>query len=105
MPSFRESYSSLQDEEQPDTSIEVLGCSSPWWSELQGSRNVGIPRMDLDTKEIRETHNLYIEKTRGSLKNIINFIILFFYFLLFYSFSIILLFLLFFIILFIIWVF
>ena len=28
--------------------------------------------MDLDTEETRETHNLYIESTRGSLKNIIN---------------------------------
>jgi len=33
------------------------------------SRNVGIPRMDLYTEETRET--LYIESTRGSLKNII----------------------------------
>ena len=32
--------------------------------------------MDLDTEEIRETHNLYIESTRGSLKNIINNVIL-----------------------------
>jgi len=30
---------------------------------------VGIPRMDLDTEKIRETHNPYIES--GSLKNII----------------------------------
>ena len=27
--------------------------------------------MDPDTEEIRETHNLYIENTYGSLKNII----------------------------------
>ena len=26
--------------------------------------------MDLDTEETHETHNLYIEKIRGSLKNI-----------------------------------
>ena len=26
--------------------------------------------MDLDTEETRETHNLHIESTRGSLKNI-----------------------------------
>jgi len=38
--------------------------------EVQGLRNVGILRMDLDTKEIRETHNLFIESTHGSLKNI-----------------------------------
>jgi len=37
---------------------------------LHGSRNVDISRMDLDTKETYETHNLYIERTRGSLKNI-----------------------------------
>ena len=30
----------------------------------------GIPRMDLDTKEIREKH-LYVESTCGSLKNIL----------------------------------
>jgi len=35
------------------------------------SRNVGISRMDLDTEETRETHNLYTESIRGSLKNII----------------------------------
>ena len=46
-------------------------CSSPWWSELQGSWNVGIPKVDQDTEETRETHNFYIEKTRESLKNII----------------------------------
>jgi len=55
--------------------------------------------MDLDTKEIRETHNLYIEKTRGSLKNIINFIIFFFLFFIilffFYYFVIFIIFLLF----------
>jgi len=33
-----------------------------------GSRNVGIPRMD--TEETREMHNLYIESTHGSFKNI-----------------------------------
>ena len=38
--------------------------------EVQGSRNVSIPRMDLDTEEIRETHNFYIESTHGSFKNI-----------------------------------
>jgi len=59
MPTLREPYSPLhQSEEQPDT---VSSCSSPGGSGLQGSRNVGIPRMDLDTEEIRETHNLYIE--------------------------------------------
>jgi len=69
MPTLREPCSSLhQSEEQPDT---VSSCSSPGESGLQGSRNVGIPRMDLDTEEIRETHNLYIENTYGSLKNII----------------------------------
>jgi len=30
---------------------EISGYSSPWWSELQGSRNVDIPRMNLDTKK------------------------------------------------------
>jgi len=29
--------------------------------EVQGSRNVDIPRMDLDTEKTRETHNLYIK--------------------------------------------
>ena len=51
----------------------VSGCSSPLWSGLQDSRNFGIPRMDLDTEETHETHNLYIESTHGSLKNIINY--------------------------------
>jgi len=37
------------------------------------SKNAGIPRMDLDTEEIREMHNLYVENTHGSLKNIIAF--------------------------------
>ena len=35
---------------------------------LQGSRNVGIPRMNLPPEETREMHNLYIESTHGSLK-------------------------------------
>jgi len=35
---------------------------------------LGIPRMDLDTEETRETHNLYIERTRGNLKNIIQYL-------------------------------
>ena len=39
--------------------------------ELQDSWNVGIPKMDLDTKETHETHNFYIESIRGSFKNII----------------------------------
>jgi len=39
------------------------------------SRNIGIPRMDLDTEETCETHNLYIERIRGSLKNIVIFFI------------------------------
>ena len=30
--------------------------------------------MDLDMEETRETHNLYIESTRGSLKNIIKYL-------------------------------
>ena len=56
----------------PLHSYLISCCSSPWWSGLQGSRNVGIPRMDLDTEETHETHNLYMESTRlyGSLKNI-----------------------------------
>jgi len=29
--------------------------------------------MDLDTEEIRETHNLYIESTHGNLKDIIKY--------------------------------
>ena len=32
--------------------------------------------MDLDTEETRETHNLYIENTRGNLKNVIYYFIL-----------------------------
>jgi len=44
MPTFREPYSSLQGEEQPDTISDT------------------IPEY---------THNLYIERTCGSLKNII----------------------------------
>ena len=36
-------------------------------------KNAGIPRMDLDTEETREMHNLYIESIHGSLKNIIAF--------------------------------
>ena len=60
MPTFRESCSSLhQGKEQPDT---VSGYFSSWWSELQSSRNVGIPRMDLDMEETRGTHNFYIKK-------------------------------------------
>jgi len=62
------------------TAWYLLGCFSPWWSGLQGSWNVGIPRMDLDTEETRETHNLYIERTRGSLKSIISIIKYWLYF-------------------------
>jgi len=31
------------------------------------SRNIGIPRMDLDMEETHETHNLYIECTYGRI--------------------------------------
>jgi len=55
MPTFREPCSSLQGEEQPDTQ-----APDPRPDELQGSRNVGIPRMDLIMEETYETHNLYI---------------------------------------------
>ena len=50
---FREPCSPLhQNEEQPDIPL----------------RNVGIPRMNLDTEKTREKHNLYIERIRRSLK-------------------------------------
>ena len=32
---------------------------------------LALPKMDLDTQEIRETHNLYIKSICGSLKNIV----------------------------------
>ena len=38
---------------------------------MKWSCKVGIPRMDLDTEKIRETHNPYIES--GSFKNIIKY--------------------------------
>jgi len=56
--------------------ISVSDCS-PWWSGLQGSRNFGIPRMNLDTEETRETQNIYIESPRGCLKNICQYNILY----------------------------
>jgi len=46
--------------------------AAPRSDEVDCKVHVGIPRMDLDTEETRETQNLYIEEsTRGSLKNII----------------------------------
>jgi len=72
---FRELCISLhQGKEQPDTQYQAQYQAIPRPDELQDSRNVGIPRMNLDTEETHETHNLYIEKTRGSLKNI-NFVL------------------------------
>jgi len=56
MPTFRVPCSPFyQGEEQP---------------EIYQAAPVGISRMDLGTEETRETYNLYIESTRGSLKNI-----------------------------------
>jgi len=62
MPMFRESCSPLhQGEKQSDID-----------EGLQGSRNIGILRMDLDTEKTHETHNLYRNiEICGSLKNII----------------------------------
>jgi len=37
---------------------------------MQGLRNVGVPRTDLDPEETHKTHYLYIESTHGSFKNI-----------------------------------
>ena len=56
----------------------VSDCSSPWWSGLQGLRNIGISRMDLNTEKTRETHIFYTESTRGSFKNIIKSFYLFY---------------------------
>jgi len=40
--------------------IMCLIQTAPRSDKLQGSWNIGIPRMDLDTEKIRETHNLYV---------------------------------------------
>jgi len=56
----------------PANAAWLTSLVSGWYlrlDEVQNSRNVGIPRMNLDTEETRETHNFYIESTRGNLKN------------------------------------
>ncbi|KYQ59817.1 hypothetical protein ALC60_01202 [Trachymyrmex zeteki] len=64
MPTFREHCSSFyQGEEQPDTELFLRGV--PFIlrrfldRELQCSRNVSIPRMDLNTEITRIMHSLY----------------------------------------------
>ena len=58
LPSNKQLNIKNRPEEQPNNSVSG---SSPWWRELQDSRNVDIPRMELDTEK---THNLYIQSIR-----------------------------------------